>query len=145
MYIAAWLVAFVVLIVIELLTMGLTTIWFAGGALIALLMAFLGFNLVVQMVVFLLISGILLVMTRPIAMKYFNKDRQRTNAESLLGQTALVLEEIDNIHGTGKVEVNGMEWTARSKDEQTIIQKDVTVRIEDIQGVKLIVTENSGL
>ena len=145
MYIAAWLVAFVVLIVIELLTMGLTTIWFAGGALIALLMACLGFNLVVQMIVFLLISGILLVMTRPIAMKYFNKDRQRTNAESLLGQTALVLEEIDNIHGTGKVEVNGMEWTARSKDEQTIIQKDVTVRIEEIQGVKLIVTENSEL
>ena len=71
-----WLIIFIVLIVIELLTMGLTTIWFAGGALAALLMSVLGFGMPVQVVVFIIVSVLLLVLTRPIAVKYFNQNRQ---------------------------------------------------------------------
>ena len=80
-----WLIIFIVLIVIELLTMGLTTIWFAGGALAALLMSVLGFGMPVQVVVFIIVSVLLLVLTRPIAVKYFNQNRQKTNVESLIG------------------------------------------------------------
>ena len=81
-----WLIIFIVLIVIELLTMGLTTIWFAGGALAALLMSVLGLGMPVQVVVFIIVSVLLLVLTRPIAVKYFNQNRQKTNVESLIGQ-----------------------------------------------------------
>lgn len=100
-----WLIIFIVLIVIELLTMGLTTIWFAGGALAALLMSVLGFGMPVQVVVFIIVSVLLLVLTRPIAVKYFNQNRQKTNVESLIGQQALVLEDVDTLHiRTGKSE-----------------------------------------
>ena len=96
-----WLIIFIVLIVIELLTMGLTTIWFAGGALVALLMSVLGFGMPVQVVVFIIVSVLLLVLTRPIAVKYFNQNRQKTNVESLIGQQALVLEDVDTLHAAG--------------------------------------------
>ena len=97
-----WLIIFIVLIVIELLTMGLTTIWFAGGALAALLMSVLGFGMPVQVVVFIIVSVLLLVLTRPIAVKYFNQNRQKTNVESLIGQQALVLEESERAYLVGE-------------------------------------------
>lgn len=134
-----WLILFVVLIVIEALTVGLTTIWFAIGSLVAALLAWLGFGMPIQVIAFIIISVILFVITRPIAMRYFNQNREKTNVESLVGQSALVLETIDNIHGTGKVEVNGLEWTARTPDEDVLIQKDDIVTILRIEGVKLIV------
>ena len=89
-----WLIMFVVLLVIEILTMGLTTVWFAGGALVAFVLAYVGFGLPVQIIVFLVVSIALLVLTRPIAMKFFNQERQKTNAESLIGQKAVVLEKM---------------------------------------------------
>ena len=134
-----WLILFVVLLIIEIFTMGLTTIWFAGGALVAFIMAFIGFELPVQIIVFLLVSILLLVLTRPIAIKFFNQERQKTNAESLIGQKAVVLDTIDTIHGTGRVEVNGMEWSAKVDEEAHIIEAGEIVVIEGIQGVKLIV------
>ena len=134
-----WLILFVILLVIEILTMGLTTIWFAGGALVAFILAFVGFGLPVQLIVFLLVSIGLLVLTRPIAMKFFNQERQKTNAESLIGQKAVVLETIDTLHGTGRAEVNGMEWSAKTDDTDEIISPGEVVVIEGIQGVKLIV------
>ena len=134
-----WLILFVVLLVIEILTMGLTTVWFAGGALVAFILAFVGFGLPVQIIVFLLVSIALLVLTRPIAMKFFNQERQKTNAESLIGQKAIVLEAIDTLHGTGRAEVNGMEWSAKTDDTDSIIEAGEVVVIEGIQGVKLIV------
>ena len=79
-----WLVVLVVCIVIEIATMGLTTIWFAGGALVAAILAMLSVPFSVQVVSFILVSFILLLFTRPIAVKYFNKDRARTNVESLI-------------------------------------------------------------
>ncbi len=134
-----WLVLFVVLLVIEIFTMGLTTIWFAGGAILAFVLAYVGFGLPVQIIVFLLASIILLVLTRPLAVKFFNKERQKTNAESLIGQKAIVLEDIDTLHGTGRAEVNGMEWSAKTDEVGEIIEAGTVVVIEGIQGVKLIV------
>ena len=134
-----WLILFVVLLIIEILTMGLTTVWFAGGALVAFILAFAGFELPVQIIVFLLVSILLLVLTRPIAVQFFNKEREKTNVDRLIGQKAVVLETIDTLHGTGRVEVNGMEWAAKVDEANRIIEVGEIVLIEGIQGVKLIV------
>lgn len=134
-----WLILFVILLIIEILTMGLTTIWFAGGALVAFILAFVGFDLPIQIIAFLLVSIVLVVLTRPIALKFFNQERQKTNAESLIGQKAVVLEKIDTIHGVGRVEVNGMEWSAKTEENEAMIEAGEIVIIEGIQGVKLIV------
>ena len=139
-----WLVIFVALLIIEIVTMGLTTIWFAGGALAAFLAGVIGFGVTVQVIVFLVASIALLVMTRPIAVKYFNQERQKTNAESLIGHTALVTEYIDTIKAAGKVEVNGQEWSAKTDEPDGKIEKDAVVVVEGIQGVKLIVREKEG-
>ena len=134
-----WLILFVVLLIIEIFTMGLTTVWFAGGALVAFVLAFAGLGLPVQIIVFLLVSILLLVLTRPIAIKFFNQERQKTTADSLIGQRAVVLETFDTLHGTGRVEVNGMEWSAKVEDATAVIEAGTVVSIEGIQGVKLIV------
>ena len=133
-----WLIVFVILLVVEIATMGLTTVWFAGGALVSFLAAYIGFSVVVQVVVFLVVSVALLVLTRPLAVKFFNQERQKTNAESLIGQKALVKEEINTLQATGKVEVNGMEWSAKTEEADSIAV-DAVVLIKGIQGVKLIV------
>lgn len=136
-----WLLIFIVLLVIEIGTMGLTTIWFAGGALAAFIMGIIGFGTGVQIAVFSIVSIVLLVSTRPIALKYFNKERQKTNAESLIGKQALVLEEVDTLHNKGVVEVNGQEWSAKTEEPSGVIAKNTVVTIEGIQGVKLIIKE----
>jgi len=133
-----WLIAFVILLVIEIITLGLTTVWFALGAIAAFLAAYVGTSILVQIIVFLVVSIALLIVTRPIVMKHFNQKRERTNAESLIGQRAIVIETIDSIHSVGRVEVNGMEWAAKT-DESDVIEKDTIVSIKGIQGVKLIV------
>lgn len=134
-----WLGLFVALLIIEIFTLGLTTIWFAGGALVAVFMSFIGFTTPVQVIAFLLVSIILLILTRPIAVKFFNQERQRTNVESLIGMKAVVLEDIDTLRGTGCAEVNGLEWSAKTDDTDEIIEAGTVVVIEGIQGVKLIV------
>ena len=133
-----WLVLFVVLLVVEIATMGLTTIWFAGGALIAFIAAYIHLGIGLQIVLFLAVSILLLVLTRPIAVKYFNQEREKTNVDSLIGQNAVVLEEINTIKATGRVEVNGMEWSAKTEHTE-IIEVNTIVSIKGIQGVKLIV------
>lgn len=134
-----WLALLVVLLAIELLTLGLTTIWFAGGALAAFLAAVVGMNLTVQVILFAAVSVVFLIFTRPFAVKYVNKSRVKTNADSLIGRTAIVTEEINNLAGTGQVQVAGQDWTARSKEEGRRIPSGVTVKIQAISGVKLIV------
>ena len=136
-----WLVLLIVAIVVEVLTMGLTTIWFAGGALAAFGAGVIGFGLVVQVVVFVVVSVLLLVLTRPLAVKYFNQERQKTNAESLIGQQALVIEDIDTLQSAGRVEVNGQEWSAKTDEPDGKIEKNKIVVIDGIQGVKLIVRD----
>ena len=134
-----WLILFVILLLIEIFTMGLTTIWFAGGAIVAFLSGVLGFGTVFQVVVFMVVSVLLLVITRPLAVKYFNQERQKTNAESLIGQQALVLEDIDTLQSVGKVEIRGQEWSAKTDEPDGRIAKNTVVVVEGIQGVKLIV------
>ena len=136
-----WLAIFVILLIIEIVTMGLTTIWFAGGALAAMAAGLIGFETGLQILVFLVVSVLLLVLTRPIAVKYFNQERQKTNAESLIGQQALVLEDIDTLQAAGLVEVRGQEWSAKTDEPNGKIAKNKVVVIEGIQGVKLIVRE----
>lgn len=133
-----WLAILVVMVIIEIITLGLTTIWFAGGALAAFLASMLGAGLPVQIALFFVVSLVLLLGTRPFAVKYFNKDRKKTNLESLIGAEAVVLEEINNLQAAGRVQVNGQEWSARSSDGQGIKCGEI-VRIEEIRGVKLIV------
>lgn len=133
-----WLIVFIVLLLIEIVTLGLTTIWFAIGALAALVAAYIGVGVIGQVIVFLVVSIVLLVLTRPIAVKFFNRERERTNAESLIGQRAVVKEEVNALNGDGKVEVNGMEWSAKT-EESDVIEPGTVVYIKGIQGVKLIV------
>ena len=128
-----WLAIFIVLLIIEIATMGLTTIWFAGGALIAF------FGLGVQVGTFIVVSLLLLLLTRPLAVKYFNQERQKTNAESLIGQHALVTEDIDTIKAKGQVEICGQIWSAKTDEPDGKIPKNTVVVVNGIQGVKLIV------
>lgn len=136
-----WLGILVILVVIELFTMGLTTIWFAGGALVAALVSIPGTPLIVQILFFLIVSILLLYFTRPVAVKYFNRDRTRTNVESLIGRQAIVISEINNIEGIGQVNTGGMEWSARSSYHNIVIPVGAVVTVLGIDGVKLIVEE----
>ena len=136
-----WLAILVILVVIELITMGLTTIWFAGGALVAACISIPGTPLALQILVFLVVSALLLYFTRPVAVKYFNRDRVRTNVESMVGRQAIVISEINNIEGTGQVNTGGMEWTARSSYHNVVIPVGAVVTILGVDGVKLIVEE----
>lgn len=133
-----WLAIFIVMLGIEIATLGLTTIWFAGGALLATLVAAIGLPVYVQIPVFLVVSVVLLLFTRPIAQKYFNKERIRTNAEGLVGQTAVVTENINNLKGIGKAVINGQEWTARSAEDAIELEKETKATIVAIEGVKLV-------
>ena len=131
-----WLALFILLLIIEIATMGLTTIWFA-----AFIAGLLGCGLAVQIGLFLVISVLLFVFTRPIAVKYFNQDRQKTNADRLTGQEALVTEAIDTLQAQGTVVVNGQEWSAKTNETDGKIAKGSVVVIDEIQGVKLVVRE----
>lgn len=139
MYEIFWLAAFGVLLLIEIFTLGLTTIWFAAGALAAFLLALLNLPLWVQITGFIVLSVVMLVFTRPMLTKYLNTKTTKTNAESLVGRTARVIMPINNLKYEGQVIVNGMEWTARSTRDEETFQKDEIVKIAGISGVKLIV------
>lgn len=136
-----WLIALVAFVVIEIATMGLTTIWFAGGALIALALAMFDTSFYVQLGVFLVISIVLLVCTRPLAVKFFNQKREKTNVDSMIGKQAIVVAEIDNLREEGQVILNGIEWSARAYEEGNIIPAGAVVEVKEIQGVKLMVME----
>lgn len=134
-----WLIAMVVLIVIECASMGLTSIWFAGGALVAAIAAALGANLVVQIILCVVVSVVLLVFTRPWAMRFLNNRTVKTNSESLVGQTAVVTMDIDNLKAEGQIQVKGSYWTARSEKDKVRIGKGKRVVIKEISGVTCLV------
>lgn len=140
-----WLIILVVLVVIEIFTLGLTTIWFAGGALVAIIVAALGGPIWLQVLAAIIVSAVLLFFTRPVAVKYFNRDRERTNAESLVGRQAIVISEINNLQGIGQVTINGMEWTARTIADGQVIKPGEVVIIRGINGVKLLVEREESL
>ncbi|MBR6615928.1 MAG: NfeD family protein [Lachnospiraceae bacterium] len=134
-----WLVVIVAFVAIELNTMALTTIWFAGGALAAFFAAYAGFSIKAQLVVFLIVSLIMLIFTRPFASKFINKGTVKTNAESLIGKKARVTVEINNQLSQGAAVVGGQEWTARAEEDESVISTGTMVTIKEIRGVKLIV------
>ncbi len=140
-----WLIVIAACAIVELVTMGLTSVWFAGGALVAALVAFLCPYFWVQIVVFIVVSVVLLIFTKPLAVKFFNKGRVKTNAESLIGQRAIVTSEIDNLKGIGEVTVSGLDWSARALEDGIVIPEKAVVVIKRIEGVKLIVDLDDSL
>jgi len=134
-----WLIAFIVLIIIEAVTLNLTTIWFAIGAGVAYIFALLGFGFSIQFTVFVIVSLILLFFTKPAAQKYASKHFVKTNVEELVGQIAKVTSVINNAEGYGSAILNGMEWTAVSADDSVVIEAGERVIVKEIRGVKLIV------
>lgn len=138
-----WLIAFVIFLLIELFTMGLATIWFAGGALVAVLLSVFSLPVWMQLLAFFAVTLLLLIFTRPLAVKFFNKNRVRTNVESMVGRQAIVISEIDNIQGIGQVNVGGQEWSARSSRDRKSISVGTVVTIIGVSGVKLIVEEET--
>lgn len=137
-----WLIAAVAFGFIELITLGLATIWFAIGALFAWIFASFNAPLIVQVLVFLISSGVLLYYTRPIAQKVLKVGHTKTNVETLKGKTAVVIKEINNLQGEGQVKVSGQIWSAKSFNDEKI-PEDSIVEILDIQGVKLVVRQKN--
>ena len=138
-----WLILLACFLVVEAITVGLTTIWFAGGALVAAIASGLGAGILIQWVLFLIVSLALLIFTRPMAVRYMNKGVPKTNVNSLIGERAVVIQKINNLEQTGQVRINDIEWTARTADDGEEIPTGAVVEIEEIRGVKLIVKEIS--
>ena len=136
-----WLVLMILMLVFELATVGLTTIWVAGGALAALIVALFNGPLWRQIVLFLAVTVVLLWFTRPLAVKYLNSKKMATNYEATKGKEVLVLERVDNMAETGKVRLDGMEWTARSIDNDITFEENEKAYVKDVSGVKLMIVK----
>ena len=133
-----WLALFVVFLIVEAATVGLASIWFAAGALVALICAAFNGPLWLQIALFVVVSAVTLIFTRPLAKKYLNPNRKATNADMVLTKAGTVTETIDNMAGTGTVSVGGKLWSARSLTGE-VLEKGRYVRADHIEGVKLIV------
>ena len=138
-WILLWLIIAIVFIVVEMSTVTLTSIWFAAGAVGALLVAMCGGGLPLQIIVFVVIAAILLVATRPWAKKFVNGKHVSTNADRVIGAEVRVMERVSNLDQTGMAVVHGQEWTVRTEDDKTVIEQGELVRVIRISGVKLIV------
>ncbi len=138
---ALWLGAMIVLLIVEALAPGLVSIWFALGALAAMISSMLGAPLWLQLVWFFLVSVVSLLLTRPLAKKYVNGRAVPTNADMAIGKDCVVTETIDNVRGTGAVSVGGKIWTARMTSPEGRAEKGTVLRAVRIEGVKLIVEE----
>ncbi len=136
---AVWLVAMIVLLIIEGIVPGLVSIWFAIGAFAAMISAILGAPLWLQVLWFFAVSILTLCLTRPFAKKYVNSRATPTNADMLIGKECVVTEEIDNVLGTGTVTVGGKVWTARTEEPDGKAETGKVMTVVKIEGVKLIV------
>ena len=134
-----WLVLLILFLVAESATAAVTTIWFAAGALVAMIAALLGAQVWLQVIVFVVVSVCCLLALRPLLKKYITPKKVRTNVDAVVGSQGVVLERIDNLAGTGKVKLGGMEWTARAENN-TCIEAGTVVLVERIEGVKVFVT-----
>lgn len=132
-----WLVIAIVFGVAEGLTLGLTFIWFAGGALLAMLTSFFGLPVLVQILAFIVGSALMLIYTRPAAQKIFKIGATKTNIDSLIGKEGIVIKELEPF-ALGQVKVKGQIWSAKPLDEENI-PVDQRVEVVRIEGVKLIV------
>ena len=134
-----WLLLFILLLVIEVMTMGLTTIWFAGGALAAFLVSLVAGNILeLEVAVFIIVSVILLIFTRPLAMRYLNRKTTLTNADSVVGSIVRVTEPVNNILDQGAAQADGKVWTARGASDDLLFEEGELAVVQEIRGVKLI-------
>ena len=135
---AVWVVLMIVFLVVEVIVPGLVSIWFALGALAALISSMLGAQLWLQAVWFIVVSVLALIATRPLAKKYVNSRVQATNADMLIGQECVVKEAVNQLAETGAVAIGGKIWTARTDSADTILEEGSIAVVERIEGVKLI-------
>ena len=138
-FVFVWLVAVILFLGVEISTVTLTSIWFAAGALAAMLVAMFNGNLIVQVIAFSLVAISLLYATKPWAKKFIDTKKVSTNADRAIGEEVRVVERVSNLDQTGKAIVHGMEWTVRTEDDNIIIEQGELVRVLRITGVKLIV------
>ena len=134
-----WLVLMVIFLVLEAVTVVTVSLWFAVGALVALLVSLVGLELWVQIVLFFIVSAVLLACLRPMVQRHFNPKLSRTNVDALIGSKGYVTADIDNISAAGQVKLGGMTWTARSTDGR-IIPAGTLVRVDRVEGVKAFVS-----
>ncbi|MBO5318110.1 MAG: NfeD family protein [Oscillospiraceae bacterium] len=134
-----WLILLVVFLLIEAATVGMISLWFAGGALAAMITALVGGKLWLQAVIFAVVSAILLTALRPLAKRLFTPKLTPTNVDSVIGREGLVTVAIDNLSAAGTVKLGAMEWSARST-EGTPIPVGERVRVDKVEGVKVFVT-----
>lgn len=134
-----WLIIAFLLAVIEAFSLGLTTIWFAGGAVVAVVAALLGASIPVQVVIFVVVSILLLVLTRPWAVRHFKSKLESTNIDAVIGKEALVTKDISPF-SAGEAKLNGLIWVALPTDKNLTIVAGTPVKVDAVEGVKLIVT-----
>ena len=134
-----WLALIVIFLIVEIATVGLTSIWLAGGRSWRSCVELLGLGIVWQIAAFLIVTFILLYFTRPWAQKYLNAKSVKTNYESLIGQKIKMTEQVDNLSQTGKAVVNGQEWTVRAEADGDILEPGDFGEVLRVEGVKLIV------
>ncbi len=133
-----WLIASGIFFICEIITVGFLVFWLGVGALIAMLVSFFTSNIIIQMSVFVISSGLLIFATRPLVNKISKKDVVPTNVYSLIGKKAVVTEDIDWVTGKGQIKFEGEIWSAKSK-EQINIPAGSEVEIVSIEGVKAFV------
>jgi len=137
-----WAVLIVVFFIAEIGTAGaLVSIWFCLGAAVALLLAWLDFSILIQATGFVVVSVLLLVLTKPFIKKHMHIKEVKTNADRLIGTNGVVYEKINNLEGVGAVKIDGQIWSARAESKDGIIEKETVVVVEKIEGVRLIVKE----
>ena len=134
-----WLAILIVSILVEAGTMGLVSIWFAAGALIAWALAMFEVSEWIQCLVFVLVSGLLLFFTRPLVKKYVTPKIQPTNVDAIIGREGVVSEAIRPLEGTGQVKVGGQIWSARTDEQTDCIPEGTIVTILRVEDVKLFV------
>lgn len=135
-----WLIVVAVMLIFEIFSMGLTTIWFSIGAVVSAITSAFGAPLWLQIMLFCVVSIVVMLLVRPFAMKVIDKNRTKTNVDALVGQQVAVLETIDNQKETGRVTLNQVEWMARST-ENVVIEAGERVVIDSVSGVKLMVSK----
>ena len=138
-YTILWLVLLIGFLIMEASTVAMVSLWFACGALSSMIASLLGAEIWLQAVIFVGVSAVLLASLRPILKKYVTPKLIATNADSLIGTTGIVTEEIDNIHTKGRVKLGGMEWSARSTSGE-LVSVGNKVQVDRIVGVKVYVT-----
>ena len=143
MMVYVWLGIMIAAVVVEVYTAQMVSVWFAIGALCSFFVALAGVEQIwIQIVVFVAVSAVAVVATRPLVKKMVDKKAEPTNADMVLGQTGIVTEKIDNLVPSGLVKVNGSVWTARSADD-SVIEENEKVIIKEIRGVKLLVIKEN--